>query len=515
MCVGFEQVTMLSLSTSMKTTVTVLLACALTLAEKLSIDTNMLEKVRQVKEEPLTPYSRSTLRSAFVWRISVTRTTQTEQWTSQMGDQRDPYRKLVTIMSDTFKDPKRRDIVKQEAKANYPEFLTKLRFQGPDKFIESIVDTKFILYSDLLEKQRMWRENWPSIISLFDMMGEQGFMGMLDNMDEVVNQGPIGWSLRSKPTYWSPGADYYPTQNQDEFVSEVMRRFTIPPPGCYTDSAEAPTPTQGIIYLASTLNITTTIEAESSGDSEDWLTTTERTIERIPINPSLERLFERHFNGSSFNTSYRNRPRGPLEEQFGTDPEALLFYDCTEVTGESTTKKILTHSYTHQTPVLCHEVTTSATSTPAHTKLTTTQMTTPPACNPEWVEFFNNITHGTAKEYVWKLISTTTKKKRRRKLKPGQTEPPEDSTMYVSPEYIVDENLTDTYTFEELTIPTEKKVFKLKYTLPSTTSVTTSKKTRRTVAKLSGSVKRRRHHANVTATTLLSKLHRTLTTHMP
>lgn len=528
MCFGFKQVTVLSHASSMKTTVAVLLTCALSLAEKLTINTDLLDKVRQVKDEPLTPHSRSTLRSAFVWRISVTRTTQTPEWTSVYGDERDPYRKLVTIMCDTFKDPDKRDLIKQTARQNFPEFLVKLRFQGPEKFIEGLVDKDFILYSDLLEKQKMWRDNWQSIISLFDMMGEEGFVNMLDNMDEVINEGPVGWtSMKSDPTYWTPGPGHYQTsgtleephfyptkEREDEFVSEVMRRFTIPSPGCYTASAETTTPTQGIIYLDRNRNVTTTTETESVGDDEDWWTTTQRTIEmeRLEkINPSLERLFEKHFNKSSFNTTKPRAPRDPLEEEFGDDREALYFYEESTVHVSSTTKKILTHLYTHGTPVPSHLMTTSATSTTTMApRATTSQTTTYRPVNAEWVEFFNNITHGTAQEWVWRLISTTTKK--RRKLRPGATEPPEDSTMYVSPEYVVDENGTNAYTYEELTLPAEKKSRVYKYTLPSTTSEATSKKTRRTAAKLSASVKRKKYHLNETST-VLSKLYHTLLLH--
>lgn len=483
-------------------------------AEKLSINTDLLSKVREVKEEPLTPFSRSTLRSQFVWRISVTRTTQTQEWTWVKADTSDPYRKLFTIMAETFKDPKSRDVVKEDAKNNYPAFMARLRAQGPEKFVESIVDQEFILYSDLLAKQRMWKDNWSSIMSFFDTIGEEGFAGMLENMDEVVNQSP-GWTFNDHtPTYWTPGPGYFAQsspQEQDEFVSEAMRRFTIPPPGCYTDPTVPTTQPQGIIYLASTLNGTHPTEEETTEPSEeDVYTTTERTIERMQMNPSLEAIFQHHFNrtgfnGSNQNADFKNR-RDALAERFGAEHDDLLFYDQAEATSDTSTRKTLTHAYTHPTSVLPHLVTTVTKPCSTRTPVPTGETTYRPI-QAEWVEYFNNLTHGTAVEYIYKLISTTPRRRRRRKLKPGQTEPPEDSTMYVSPEYIVDENETDTYTFEELTLPTEKKVWKLKYTLPSTTSKPTSQKTRRT--RLAASVKYRRRHGNASST-ILAKLQQTL-----
>ncbi|XP_008480180.1 uncharacterized protein LOC103516965 [Diaphorina citri] len=498
MCVGAMQVTMLSLYTSMnfpKTLITVLVTCAFTLAEENDTDVSS-----EGQGEPLTP--RSTLRSNFVWRVSFTRTTTTTEWISSITDSRDPYRKLVTIMEDTFKNPKHREQIRSQARANYPEFLANLRLAGPEKFVDKLADEEFILYSDLLEKKRMWMENWPTIINFFDMIGEQGFEEMLNNMDDAVNKSP-GWRADTSaytPTYWTPEPPFSPSLHQD-FFQEMFRRMTVPPPGNYTvEPVKTPTTPQGVIFMPSTLNYSSNsdiIESESSVESLRMRMTTERTV--APPDEELQALFANHFNRTRYNKTCQDKRQQELENEFGGGQSGLFFEGHsseTEIVGTEPTKKILTHEFTKPTPVLCHLVTTSATT------MTTTGSTT---LRPmfAWVEELNNLTHGTAVDYVFKLISTTTEKRRKRKLKPGQTEPPEDSTMYISPEYVVDENQTNPYTYEELTIATRKKIMKLKYTLPSTTTLPTSSKTKHRGGTLKG-----RKHANVSK--VLSKLHNTI-----
>uniref|UniRef100_A0A8D8L6Y0 Uncharacterized protein n=1 Tax=Cacopsylla melanoneura TaxID=428564 RepID=A0A8D8L6Y0_9HEMI len=329
------------------------------------LDTQLLDQVREENAAALTPHSKSTVH--FVWRISVTRTT-------PPSTTRDPMQKLVTVMVETFKEPKNREQVLNEARNNYPQFLANLRLRGPEHFVDNLVDDDLIMYSDLVERKRQWRENWDRIISFFDTIGDKGFEEMMENMEEVANNR-AGW-------------------------------------------------------FSSSTTMTTETEKQTS----------------------------------------------PVTET-GTHPPSRT-----------------TSAY---------RATTSCTSIPIPTTLAA----------PDWVEFYNNITHGTAIDYIFKLISTTTPKRkgRRKKLKPGETEPPEDSTMYVSPEYIVDENMTDTYTYEELFLETNKRVWKLKYTLPGKNytaldlqrlGLGTTKKTRRKTGTLKGA----RRGSNASSTLLLSKL---------
>uniref|UniRef100_A0A8D8PKS9 Uncharacterized protein n=1 Tax=Cacopsylla melanoneura TaxID=428564 RepID=A0A8D8PKS9_9HEMI len=335
------------------------------------IDTELLDKV---ENNPLTPHSKPTVQ--FHWRISVTRTTETPYWTSIKGDISDPYRKVVTLLYETFQNPSHRENVWNQAKGNYSQFMINLRLQGPDKFVESFCDTQFMLLSDLLEKQKMWRDNWHNIVELFDMIGPKGFDEMMQNVH--VSPTTEDFVSNSNPTYWTPGPHYY-TQHTTVWTPEVyyytpgveedlydraFRRFSPPPPGCFTCPYEAtPTPPQGIIHLPVCLNHTSVESTEPPSIEETTTIRTTRTTKQTvqpPFDPELEAVLERHWNRTFLNSTQADgrpfveqKPEGHGER----DHARNFFYEeydetvvCTTGAGGSTlperTLRILTHSFT-------------------------------------------------------------------------------------------------------------------------------------------------------------------------
>lgn len=187
--------------------------------EKLSINTDMLRKVREQFNE--TTRDKTARNINFAWRVSYTRTTTlptkpSEKTTIAIKDieqNQEEYQKIFSQLTVTLKDPRYRIMWTDLVRKGYSHFISEVKNGGHEMFMKDNKDRAF--------EGEEGKKFWNKIVGFLETMGEKGFELLLSSVDNT----PLKTA--------QPGGE---AQKADVTFPENMRPPTAEP------KAEAETP---------------------------------------------------------------------------------------------------------------------------------------------------------------------------------------------------------------------------------------------------------------------------------